>query len=58
MNVLKDPIDYEGLERELHEALRADELYSLQNEAKFRAIEQSVPKYEDFREMVILYSGD
>ncbi|XP_043267109.1 coiled-coil domain-containing protein 103 [Venturia canescens] len=52
MKAFKEPINYEGLEEELHEALRADELYALQNDAKFRAIEQSVPTYEDFRQMV------
>lgn len=52
MKAFKEPINYQGLEEELHEALRADELYSLQNDAKFRAIEQSVPTYEDFRQMV------
>ncbi|XP_012525920.1 coiled-coil domain-containing protein 103 [Monomorium pharaonis] len=52
MSVLKAPIDYKNLEEELHAALAADELYKLQNDAKIRAIEQSVPTYEHFRQMV------
>ncbi|KAL0119713.1 hypothetical protein PUN28_007866 [Cardiocondyla obscurior] len=52
MNTLKAPIDYRSLEEELHEALMADELYKLQNDAKIRAIEQAAPTYEHFRQMV------
>lgn len=53
MSGLKAPIDYRNLEKELHAALAADELYKLQNDAKIRAIEQTVPTYEHFRQMVI-----
>ncbi|XP_076174082.1 dynein axonemal assembly factor 19 [Ptiloglossa arizonensis] len=52
MSKLKSPIDYKSLELELAEALKVDETYRLQNEAKLRAIEQNVPTYEDFRQMV------
>lgn len=52
MSALKAPIDYKSLEEELHAALAADELYKLQNDAKIRAIEQAVPTYEHFRQMV------
>ncbi|XP_057336323.1 coiled-coil domain-containing protein 103 [Microplitis mediator] len=52
MSVLKNKIDHEGLEEELEEALKEDSLYELRNKAKIRAIEQSVPTYEDFRQMV------
>ncbi|XP_074113975.1 dynein axonemal assembly factor 19 [Cotesia typhae] len=52
MNILKKPIDYEGLEEELEEALKEDTLYELRNSAKLRAIEQRVPTYEHFRQMV------
>lgn len=52
MSALKAPIDYRNLEEELHAALAADELYKLQNDAKIRAIEQAVPTYEHFRQMV------
>ncbi|XP_076672790.1 dynein axonemal assembly factor 19 [Andrena cerasifolii] len=52
MSKLTSPIDYKSLEQELREALRADEMYKLQNDAKLRAVEQNVPTYEDFRQMV------
>lgn len=54
MSALKAPIDYKNLEEELHAALATDELYKLQNDAKIRAIEQAVPTYEHFRQMVII----
>jgi len=53
MSALKIPINYKCLEEELHAALTADELYKLQNDAKIRAVEQGVPTYEHFRQMVI-----
>lgn len=43
------------MEVELLEALRADELYKLQNDAKLRAVEQKVPTYEDFRQLVSVF---
>ncbi|KYN30195.1 PREDICTED: coiled-coil domain-containing protein 103 [Trachymyrmex cornetzi] len=52
MSALKVPIDYKRLEEELYAALAADKLYKLQNDAKIRAIEQAVPTYEHFRQMV------
>ncbi|XP_076766738.1 dynein axonemal assembly factor 19 [Xylocopa sonorina] len=52
MSKLKLPINYKSLELELQESLKADELYKLQNDAKLRAMEQNVPTYEDFRQMV------
>jgi len=52
MSALKAPIDYKRLEEELYAALAADKLYKLQNDAKIRAIEQAVPTYEHFRQMV------
>ncbi|XP_014234074.1 coiled-coil domain-containing protein 103 [Trichogramma pretiosum] len=52
MSILKEPIDFRALEAELDVALKADELYKLQNDAKIRAIEQRVPTYDDFRHMV------
>lgn len=54
MSALKASIDYKNLEEELHAVLAADELYKLQNDAKIRAIEQAVPTYEHFRQMVII----
>ncbi|CAL7934731.1 unnamed protein product [Xylocopa violacea] len=52
MSKLRLPINYKSLELELEESLKADELYKLQNDAKLRAMEQNVPTYEDFRQMV------
>nr|XP_012217426.1 PREDICTED: coiled-coil domain-containing protein 103-like isoform X1 [Linepithema humile] len=52
MSALKVPINYKYLEEELNEALAADKLYQLQNSAKIRAVEQRVPTYEHFRQMV------
>ncbi|XP_076239509.1 dynein axonemal assembly factor 19 [Calliopsis andreniformis] len=52
MSKLESQINYKNLEWELQGALRADNLYQLQNDAKLRAIEQNVPTYEDFRQMV------
>ncbi|CAK9830451.1 Coiled-coil domain-containing protein 103 [Anthophora retusa] len=52
MSKLRLPINCKSLELELQEALKADELYRLQNDAKLRAVEQNVSTYEDFRQMV------
>lgn len=52
MSVSEKPIDYESLEDELYDAMRADALYKLQNDAKIRAIEQRVPTYDQFKDMV------
>ncbi|XP_047347674.1 coiled-coil domain-containing protein 103 [Vespa velutina] len=52
MSILKSPIDYKILQDELYEELKANELYKLQNDAKIRAMEQGVPTYEHFRQMV------
>ncbi|XP_015430632.1 PREDICTED: coiled-coil domain-containing protein 103 [Dufourea novaeangliae] len=49
---LTTPIDYKSLQMDLEEAVRTDETYKLQNDAKLRAVEQNVPTYEDFRQMV------
>lgn len=55
MSKLRSPINYKNMEVELLEALRADELYKLQNDAKLRAVEQKVPTYEDFRQLVSVF---
>lgn len=55
MSNLKKSINFKALENELDEALKADELYKLQNDAKFRAIEQRVPTYDHFSDMVGLF---
>ena len=53
MNNFNKAIDYDILEKSLYKALQEEELYKLQNDAKFRAVEQNVPSYENFRQMVI-----
>lgn len=44
-----EKIDVDKLERELVNALQADRRYSLENDAKFRAVSQRVQTYEEFR---------
>ncbi|ELV10094.1 Coiled-coil domain-containing protein 103 [Tupaia chinensis] len=46
-------IDFKALEKELQAALIADEKYSRENAAKFRAVEQRVATYEEFRSIVL-----
>ncbi|KAL0276892.1 UNVERIFIED_CONTAM: hypothetical protein PYX00_004360 [Menopon gallinae] len=45
-------MDFSTLEREVEAAVAADEKYQRENDAKFRAIEQNVPSYDHFRDMV------
>ncbi len=45
----EEGINLGRLERELVSAVEADRRYSRENDAKFRAIKQKVPTYEDFR---------
>ncbi|XP_011309083.1 coiled-coil domain-containing protein 103 [Fopius arisanus] len=52
MSFLKRKINFKDLEEELQSAVKADDLYKLQNDAKLRAVEQNVPNYEQFRQMV------
>ena len=42
-------IDLGRLERELVSAVEADRKYSRENDAKFRAVNQKVATYEEFR---------
>ncbi|KAG9264071.1 coiled-coil domain-containing protein 103 [Astyanax mexicanus] len=46
-------IDFSALERELQAAVEADEKYHRENEAKFRAVQQNVATYEEFRDIVL-----
>ncbi|XP_027729147.1 coiled-coil domain-containing protein 103 [Vombatus ursinus] len=48
-----DTIDFRALEKELQAALAADEKYRRENAAKFRAVEQKVASYEEFRDIVL-----
>ncbi|XP_056403835.1 coiled-coil domain-containing protein 103 isoform X2 [Hyla sarda] len=45
-------LDFRELERELANAVAADEKYQRENAAKFRAIHQKVASYEEFRDIV------
>ncbi len=45
-------IDLSKLERELVGALQADRKYSRENDAKFRAVNQRVATYEEFRQVL------
>ena len=45
----RDHIDFDALEEELHAAVEADARYWRENDAKFRAINQKVGSYEEFR---------
>ena len=44
-----EKVDVDKLERELVTALEADRRYSRENDAKFRAVNQRVQSYEEFR---------
>ena len=46
-------IDTEKIQNQVRRELQAEEKYQRENSAKFRAIEQRVPTYEDFRQMVL-----
>ncbi|XP_054849591.1 coiled-coil domain-containing protein 103 [Eublepharis macularius] len=46
-------IDFHALEKELQEAVAADEKYQRENDAKFRAVRQKVASYEEFRDIVL-----
>ena len=45
-------IDFRKLEKELALAVEADAKYVRENDAKFRAVEQRVASYEEFRDIV------
>ncbi|XP_065064621.1 coiled-coil domain-containing protein 103-like [Rhopilema esculentum] len=56
MNAETDDIDFTKLEKELAAAVEADKKYSRENAAKFRAVEQRVGSYEEFRNIVLASS--
>ncbi|EEB16835.1 conserved hypothetical protein [Pediculus humanus corporis] len=45
-------INFDILEEELEKAIVADEKYQRENDAKFRAVEQKVATYDEFRDIV------
>ncbi|XP_066499010.1 coiled-coil domain-containing protein 103 [Hoplias malabaricus] len=46
-------IDFSALEREFQAAVEADKKYQRENDAKFRAVQQKVATYEEFRDIVL-----
>lgn len=55
-----EKVDVDKLERELVNAWRADRRYSRENDAKFRAVNQKVQSYEEFRcvyEIILAIGG-
>ena len=46
-------INIEKLQNQVRKEILADEKYMRENDAKLRAVEQRVPTYEDFRQMVL-----
>jgi len=47
-----ESIDFAKLQQEFYRAQAADQKYSRENEAKFRAVHQKVASYEEFRDLV------
>ncbi len=52
----RNPIDFQKLELQLEAAMLADQKYERENAAKFRAINQKVGSYEEFR-YVLTFPG-
>jgi len=49
----KFTVDYNKIQNEVKNAVKAEKRYWTENDAKFRAIAQHVPTYEDFRQIVL-----
>ena len=47
-----DDVNFEHLKQELNSAVKADIVYNQRNDAKFRAVNQKVATYEEFRNIV------
>ena len=45
----KDEVDFAKLERNVFSAMEAEARYTRENDAKFRAVNQKVASYEEFR---------
>lgn len=54
--VTMEKVNIDKLEREMVSALEADRRYTRENDAKFRAINQRVQSYEEFRYLGALYN--
>ena len=44
-----DAVDFDKLEKELTDALAQEQRYWTENDAKFRAVDQKVATYDEFR---------
>ena len=44
-----DAVDFDKLEKELSDALDQEQRYWTENDAKFRAVDQKVATYDEFR---------
>lgn len=49
VSLKEDSIDFKKLEQEFYNAVEADARYDRENSAKFRAVNQKVGSYEEFR---------
>ena len=49
VSVKEDTVNFDKLEEELYQAVEADERYNRENDAKFRAVNQKVATYDEFR---------
>lgn len=45
----EDKVDFDRLEKELDDAVQADQKYWRENDAKLRAVHQKVATYDEFR---------
>lgn len=48
-------MDFGILEKELEAAIAADEKYERENSAKFRAVDQKVASYDEFRLAIVFF---
>ncbi|XP_028843031.1 dynein axonemal assembly factor 19 [Denticeps clupeoides] len=53
MDASEFTIKFSALQRELDSAIEADQKYQRENNAKFRALDQRVGSYEEFRDIVL-----
>lgn len=53
MGTAIEGVDFNKLEKEFAEAVEADKKYKRENAAKFRAVEQRVGSYDEFRNIVL-----
>ena len=54
VSIKEDKVDFDKLEKELYAAVAAEEKYQRENDAKFRAVNQKVANYDEFRYYIFL----